>query len=201
MLLALALMLPLGITAFAAETYTITIENDKPGHTYEAYQIFTGDLSVKEGSSILSNISWGDGVTGEGQTALGNAAEKAAALKTEADAKAFAEEVAGYLDSAAAKTSEAQADGTYTISNLSPGYYLVKDKDNTLSDADDFYTAYIMQVVGNVTAEPKGEKPTLDKQIKHNDNGSWGVVGDNQIGDTVEFRTISTIPQNLSGPD
>ena len=200
MLLALALMLPLGITAFAAETYTITIENDKPGHTYEAYQIFTGDLSVKEGSSILSNISWGDGVTGEGQTALGNAAEKAAALKTEADAKAFAEEVAGYLDSAAAKTSEAQADGTYTISNLSPGYYLVKDKDNTLSDADDFYTAYIMQVVDNVTAEPKGEKPTLDKQIKHNDDGSWGVVGDNQIGDTVEFRTISTIP-DTSGYD
>lgn len=30
--------------------------------------------------------------------------------------------------------------------------------------------------------------------IKHNDNGEWGVVGDNQIGDTVEFRTLTTVP-------
>ena len=51
-----------------------------------------------------------------------------------------------------------------------------------------------MKVVGNVTAAPKGDKPTLNKQIKHNENGEWGVVGDNQIGDTVEFRTIRYAP-------
>ena len=51
----------------------------------------------------------------------------------------------------------------------------------------------MMKVVGNVTAEPKGGKPTLDKQIKNNNTGEWGVVGDHQIGDTVEFRTITTI--------
>ena len=55
-----------------------------------------------------------------------------------------------------------------------------------------------MKVVGNVTAAPKGDKPTLNKQIKHNENGEWGVVGDNQIGDTVEFRTITKVP-NTSG--
>lgn len=73
-------------------------------------------------------------------------------------------------------------------------YYLVKDQDNSLNHADDFYTAYIMEVVGDVNAKPKGKKPTLEKQIKDNDTGDWGVVGDNQIGDTVEFRTISTVP-------
>jgi fimbrial isopeptide formation D2 family protein/LPXTG-motif cell wall-anchored protein len=55
-----------------------------------------------------------------------------------------------------------------------------------------------MKVVGNMTAAPKGDKPSLDKQIKHNESGEWGVVGDNQIGDTVEFRTITKVP-NTAG--
>ena len=193
LLLALMMVFAMTATASAADTtYTITITNEKTGHTYEAYQVFAGDLTVKEnGDKILSNIVWGSGVTEAGKTALGDAAEKAASLKTETDAKAFAKEVAQYLQNPTVSTA---GTGSYSISGLSAGYYLVKDKDNTLSNQDDFYTAYIMEVVGNVNATPKGDKPTLDKQIKHNDDGSWGVVGDNQIGDTVEFRTISTVP-------
>mgnify|MGYP004689349115 CR=1 FL=1 len=192
LLLALVMVFALATTASAADAYTITITNEKTGHTYEAYQIFAGDLTVKEnGDKILSNIVWGSGVTEAGKTALGDAADKAASLKTEAEAKAFAKEVAPYLQN---PTESTAGTGSYSISGLSAGYYLVKDKDNTLSNQDDFYTAYIMQVVGNVNAMPKGDKPTLDKQIKHNDDGTWGVVGDNQIGDTVEFRTISTVP-------
>ena len=191
LLLALMMVFALTATASAADAYTITITNEKTGHTYEAYQVFAGDLAEKNGDKILSNIVWGSGVTEAGKTALGNAADKAASLKTEAEAKAFAKEVAPYLQTPTVST---EGTGNYTISGLSAGYYLVKDKDNTLSNQDDFYTAYIMQVVGNVNAAPKGDKPTLDKQIKHNDDGSWDVVGDNQIGDTVEFRTISTVP-------
>ena len=191
LLLALVMVFALAATASAADAYTITITNEKTGHTYEAYQVFAGDLAEKNGDKILSNIVWGSGVTEAGKTALGDAAEKAASLKTETDAKAFAKEVAPYLQTPTVST---EGTGSYSISGLSAGYYLVKDKDNTLSNQDDFYTAYIMEVVGNVNATPKGDKPTLDKQIKHNDDGSWGVVGDNQIGDTVEFRTISTVP-------
>ena len=191
LLLALVMVFALATTASAADAYTITITNEKTGHTYEAYQVFAGDLAEKDGVKILSNIVWGSGVTEAGKTALGDAADKAASLKTETDAKAFAKEVAPYLQTPTVST---EGTGSYTISGLSAGYYLVKDKDNTLSNQDDFYTAYIMEVVGNVNAAPKGDKPTLDKQIKHNDDGSWGVVGDNQIGDTVEFRTISTVP-------
>ena len=193
LLLALMLTLALGTTAFAAgETYTITINNEAAGHTYEAYQIFAGDLAEKDGSKVLSNITWGDGITETGKTALGDAAEKAKTITTSEQAAAFAKEVAPYLTNPT--TSGAQVDGKYTITGLSAGYYLVKDKDNTLSNADDFYTAYIMQVVGNVTAQPKGDKPELKKEIKHNEKGTWEVVGDNQIGDTVEFRTVTTIP-------
>ena len=206
LLLALMLTLALGTTAFAAgETYTITINNEAAGHTYEAYQIFAGDLSTNEdGKTVLSNIVWGSGITDAGKTALlsfgkaegedpfADAAELAKSLTTTAQAQAFAKEAAKYL--AAHTDSSTQSAGKYTISGLAAGYYLVKDKNNTLDTKDDFYTAYIMEVVGDVIAQPKGDKPELKKEIKHNEKGTWGVVGDNQIGDTVEFRTVTTIP-------
>lgn len=195
LMLALMMVLALSVTAFAAGPYTITINNSAAGHTYEAYQIFAGDLETANGKTVLTNITWGSGVTTQGQAALGDAAAKAESLTTEEDARAFAKAVVPYLTNPSVSTA---GDGTYTIANLDSGYYLVKDKDNTLTNADDFYTAYLMKVVGNVTAAPKGDKPTLNKQIKHNENGEWGVVGDNQIGDTVEFRTITKVP-NTSG--
>ena len=135
LLLALMMVFVMTATASAADAYTITIKNEKTGHTYEAYQVFAGDLAEKDGVKILSNIVWGSGVTEAGKTALGNAADKAASLKTETDAKAFAKEVAQYLQN---PTESTAGTGSYSISGLSAGYYLVKDKDNTLSDQDDF---------------------------------------------------------------
>lgn len=194
LLLSLVMVLAMSVVAFADEaTYTIAIDDSRSGHTYEAYQIFAGDLSTNgDGSKILSNIVWGNGVTGAAKTNLGEAATKTKDL-TASNVVEFTKSVAEYLDSA--NKTESTFNGTnYIISGLAAGYYLVKDKDNTLTNKDDYYTAYIMQVVGNVTAKPKGDKPTLDKQIKHNETSTWGVVGDNQIGDTVEFRTITTVP-------
>lgn len=195
LMLALMMVLALSVTAFAAGPYTITINNSAADHTYEAYQIFAGDLETANGKTVLTNITWGSGVTAQGQVALGDAAAKAESLTTEEDTRAFARAVAPYLTNPAESTA---GNGTYTIANLDSGYYLVKGKDNTLTNADDFYTAYLMKVVGNMTAAPKGDKPTLNKQIKHNESGEWGVVGDNQIGDTVEFRTITKVP-NTAG--
>ena len=178
----LTLALAMAVPAFAeaaTTTYTITIKNGTG--TYKAYQIFKGDLY----NDTLSNIEWGDNVTDEGRTKFGNAADKAKRITTEADAKAFAVEVAKYLTDPAAGT------GTDSITGLAAGYYLIK---NTSVGEGEVYTDYILQVVKNVEVNPKSGKPTLDKQIRHNDNGEWGVVGDNQIGDTVEFRTLTTVP-------
>lgn len=178
----LTLALAMAVPAFAeaaTTTYTITIKNGTG--TYEAYQIFKGDLHEK----TLSNIEWGDNVTDEGRTKFGNAADKAKTITTEADAKAFAVEVAKYLTDPAAGT------GTDSITGLAAGYYLIK---NATVGEGEVFTDYILQVVKDVEVNPKSGKPTLDKQIRHNDNGEWGVVGDNQIGDTVEFRTITTVP-------
>lgn len=180
LLAAFALVLAMAVPAFADEVkYTITIKNSVG--TYEAYQIFKGDLA----GNVLSNIEWGTGVTAEGKAAFGTmtAAEVAKTLGNETAAKAFATEISKYLGTAAGK-------GTDEITGLSAGYYLIKNESVNPNEA---YTDFILQVVNNVDITPKGQKPTLEKQIKHND-GEWGVVGDNQIGDTVEFRTITTVP-------
>ena len=156
LLATLTLALAMAVPAFAATptTYTITI-NHGTG-TYEAYQIFKGDLY----NDTLTNIEWGDNVTPE-------------ALTGETEAKAFAVEVAKYLTDTPAGT------GTDSIKVSSPGYYLIK---NATVGEGEVYTDYILQVVKDVEVNPKSGKPTLDKQIRHNDDGKWGVVGDNQIG-------------------
>lgn len=189
LLAAFALVLAMAVPALADEAkYTITIKNSVG--TYEAYQIFKGDLA----GNVLSNIEWGTGVKAEEvKAAFGGktAAEVARTLEddeTAAAAKAFATKISGYLGTAA-------GEGTDKITGLSAGYYLIKNKSVNPTEA---YTDFILEVVKDVEITPKGQKPTLDKQIKHNESGQWGVVGDNQIGDTVEFRTITTVP-NTTG--
>lgn len=199
LILALALALVLAVPAMAAETYSITINNSAEGHTYEAYQIFTGDLS----GTTLSNIVWGSGISEAGQTALGDAAAKAETLKTEADAKAFAKEVAPYLTTAAGSANTV-TDGKYVISGLAAGYYLVKDQDGSLTGDADSYTEYIVKVVSDTTANPKSSVPTVEKKVKDiNDSTDdamtgWQDSADHDIGDSVPFQLKATLADNVS---
>ena len=204
LLLALVMVFALATTAFADETttYSITINNSAEGHTYEAYQIFTGDLVEKDGTKILSNIVWGSGISEAGQTALGDAAAKAETLKTEADAKAFAKAVAPYLTTAAGSANTV-TDGKYVISGLAAGYYLVKDQDGSLTGDADAYTEYIIKVVSDTTATPKSSVPTVEKKVKDT-NDSTGVTSDWQdsadydIGDSIPFQLKATLANNVS---
>lgn len=186
LLAAFALVLAMAVPAFADEAkYKITIKNSVG--TYEAYQIFKGDLE----KNVLSNIEWGTGVTEAGKNAFEGktAAQVAKTLENnETAAKVFATEISKYLGTVA-------GEGTDEITGLSAGYYLIK---NESVNGNEAYTDFILEVVKDVEITPKGQKPTLDKQIKHNESGQWGDVGDNQIGDTVEFRTITTVP-NTTG--
>ena len=199
LLLVLVMVFALATTAFAEETaYSITINNSAKDHTYEAYQIFTGDLS----GTTLSNIVWGSGVSEAGQTALGDAAAKAETLKTEADAKAFAKAVAPYLTTAAGSANTV-TDGKYVISGLAAGYYLVKDQDGSLTGDADAYTEYIIRVVSDTTATPKSSVPTVEKKVKDT-NDSTGVTSDWQdsadydIGDSIPFQLKATLANNVS---
>lgn len=191
-LLSLVMLLVLAIPASAAGEYTITITNDQAGHTYEAYQIFAGDVSSdaqQEGivdGPILSNIIWGDNINIADTAGLiralinsgiadfagldadtSTAADVAKALEVAADAAAFANLVEPFLTGDPA-TSDAYNDEThtYTIDNLDAGYYLVKDQDESLEGDPATATDYIVQVLGNVNMEPKdSDIPTVEKKV------------------------------------
>ena len=211
LLLALVMVLSLATTAFAEGiTYSITINNSAEGHTYEAYQIFTGTLTettTGEGesattSTILSNIDWGSSISEAGKTALGDAAAKAETLKTEADAKAFAKEVAPYLTTAAGSANTV-TDGKYVISGLAAGYYLVKDQDGSLTGDNDSYTEYIVKVVAHVEAAPKSSVPQVEKKVKDandttGETTGWQDSADYDIGDSVPFQLKATLANNVS---
>lgn len=230
-LLSLVMLLALVVPASAAENYSITIHNDKTGHTYEAYQIFAGTVSSDEATAgnvkgpMLGGITWGSGVDGAALLAAlkaanagkygacTTAADVAKALGTEnataADAATFADIAAQHLTATVAGTATApNDDGNYVIEGLPAGYYLVKDKDDTLDGTADTATDYIVQVLGNVAMEPKSSDiPTLEKKVaeegkgnegKYNQDGGYGThyndVADWNIGDNVPFKLIASVP-------
>lgn len=202
LLLALMLAVALSCPAFAAGNYTITIENDADGHTYEAYQIFAGDLKVEGKIKTLSNIKWGNGVTAEAQTKFGDAATKAETLKNASDAVSFADAVASCINTANVKESSPVAGG-YKITGLDAGYYLVKDKDASQSGKDDSYTSYILQVVGDVQTKAKNEKPSMEKKVKDiNDTTGqttgWQDSADYDIGDEVPFQLKGIVAEDYA---
>ena len=233
-LLSLVMLLALVVPASAAENYSITIHNDKTGHTYEAYQIFAGTVSSDEetngetGGPMLGDITWGSGVDGaallaalkaadeEKYDACTTAADVAEALGAEgataADAAAFADIAAQHLTATVAGTATApNDDGNYIIEGLPAGYYLVKD---SLQEDDNqtgqVLSDYIVQVLGNVTMDPKdSDIPTLEKKVaersKYQKDEGYGMyyndVADWNIGDSVPFKLIASIPNNIESYD
>ena len=165
--------------ASAATTYTLSLTGTTTGHTYEAYQIFSGDLS----GDTLSNIQWGSGVDATAaKAALGEAATKAEALNGKsndaADAKAFAQAVSAYLKSTPTKTVQS-ASGTITFTGLEAGYYLIKDKTASLAGKEgESYTRFILQVVKDTTATVKASVPTFVKEVKDNATGNYTSATD-----------------------
>ena len=214
LIVVLMLSMSLAVPSFAADgtTYSLTI-NGTTGHTYEVYQIFTGDLATEGEDKILSNIKWGSGVTGEGQTALGNAAEKAESLTDTAAAAAFAdvlvagagegEEKVAYLANAA-NPVKADENGKFILDGLAPGYYLVKDKDGSLKDKDgDAYTKFILKVVGPVEVATKSSETTSEKKVKDTNDSvaesttEWQDSADYDIGDNVPFQLKAMLGANV----
>ena len=181
----------------AAGNGSITITGANAGHTFEAYQIFAGDVS----GSTLSNLKWGSGVNAEGQIALGDAKAKAKSLNDSSAAKTFAYEVSKYLATASG-TSVAEGKN-YKINNLTPGYYLVKDRDGSVSGQDS-YTKFILEVVGNdVSAKVKSSVPTSEKKVMDaNDTEGtkteWQDSADYDIGDAVPFQLTGTVAQDYN---
>lgn len=197
---ALALVLTMAIPAMAAEP-TYTISTNKAGHTYEVYQIFTGELS----GTILSNVKWGQNsnATKRGSAAIGDSVDSTIveglqALNT-ANEETIRNTVTQYVDFA---TTPVAVVTSTSSQNVSAGYYIIKDKDNSLNDTQEAYTNYIVKVVGDLVIQPKSDVPTVDKDVKDiNDStenalSEWKKTADHDVGDKVPFRLVGTLPNN-----
>lgn len=192
-----------------ASAYTITVDNVADNHTYEAYQVFSGTLASD--GKTLSNIQWSKtGVTPFTFEGKSEAAEIAEMLAYKEDApekdksdtekaKEFSKLAGANLKTPAA-TSELSANGTAVLTVSEPGYYLVKDKDGTQDGNDAAYTRFMMEVVGDVTAQVKNDKPTVQKKVKETNDSTgtttdWQDAADYDINDTVPFQLTAELPK------
>ena len=199
LLAALALVLAMAVPAWAEEagaTYTLTINN--ANGTYEAYQIFSGDLSEKEaGKKVLSNIQWGSGVDATKVVGV-NAATKAESLTTADIAESFAEDLVSNSKLSSVKATAPAKNGTAVFTGLSAGYYLVK---NSSIDSGKTYTDFILEVVGNTTANHKGDVPDVEKKVEEKNDSTgaattWGATADYDGDDEINFELTGTLPES-----
>lgn len=211
-----AMVMMLGVTAFAADPYDITITrsgDDKSEHTYTAYQVFSGKLQADKS---LAEIQWGTGVNGTNllaalktanSTAYGSctkASDVAAVLENDNSlvdqfAKiAFANKAtkAGDVVSAAGQTSA-------KISISGAGYYLITDEIDVAdpnSNVNSSVSRLMLKVDTTHTTTAFAAKavvPSISKEI--GDGTSAGVDANTaSIGDTVPFVLRTAVP-NMTG--
>lgn len=193
--LAFTMAFAMGLTASAAD-YTITINKptDDIDRTYEAYQIFRGNLD----GNTLSDIEWGTGIDG---AAFLTELQKNAAYTSCTDAKTVAEKLASFTDDSDEAVAFAKLAGkfltTATASSstgkitVPAGYYLLKDVTTATHDA---LSLNILKVVKDVTVNPKADHPTVDKKIG-TDISTGVAANEATIGDKVPFVIASKVPQ------
>ena len=209
LVLAMILALAMSVTVFAApnadqNTFSLTLNKAVEGHTYEAYQILSGDLSADK--TTLSNIKWGEGINEEGKKALGgDAAGYAKTLvnlgNNSKELKDQAQIIGANLKSASGSVTVTDSDAKNVISNLKPGYYLIKDKDDSLQGQES-YTEFILHVTDDVEANVKADVPSVEKKVKDTNDTTgettgWQDSADYDIGDDVPFQLTATLANNI----
>jgi len=192
-LLAVAMVCAMAIPAFAAVDIT--------SHTFEAYQIFAGDLN--EGT--LSNVKWGSNVTDPDFLNALKTANTAYSACTDAKGVAEALSSTPSLATDFAKfaaehvTGTAVATGTGSVNLSSAGYYLIVDTTD-VTDKHDAKNLSLLKVSGATTVTPqvKTDIPTLEKKVqdKNDSTGNttdWQDSADYDIGDIIPYKLTATL--------
>ncbi|GFI51371.1 trypsin-resistant surface T6 protein [Lachnospiraceae bacterium] len=187
LMMAAIMALAMSITAFAADEKPATVT-----HTYEIYQIFTGDYA----DGVLSNVKWGVNGTGKVDEKVDTTVlEELEAIK---DATSDTDKLKVITKYANLKSIPVET-GTKTIyEGLTSGYYLVKDKDGSLTNStDEAYTLYVVQVVDNkLEFTPKADVPSTDKKIVEGKDKV--TTNEASIGDEVNYEITGTMPSNIA---
>ena len=208
LLLALMMVLALGTTAFAAESYSITVKNPNnsismEGNTYSAYKLFNVTYSdvtetsgnyaytVTDAFAAFEYTVGDDTYNGESLIAyLATLSNNAEALDTFAEAALNYAMENGIL---AAGTVTAAAKDIATISVPTAGYYLVAG--SATADGNQEVVAACSLTTTDPTAEVtvKADVPSIEKKIVKED-GKTDSANTASIGDTVTFELSSRIP-------
>lgn len=203
-LLAVAMVCAMAIPAFAdgssststAAVIKYTIAAPANGHTYEIYQIFTGDYDALQ-PSMLANIKWGTNGKGgkAGEAVAQSVLNDLSNVSSSASDKAKLDVIEKYVT----LTNPVETITNGGTADVVGGYYLIKDRDGSLSGSEP-YTTYLVSVVGNVIINPKSSAvPEFKKKLKDTndttgDVSGWQDSADYDIGDYIPFRLQGTVP-------
>ena len=227
-LLAVAMVCAMAIPAFAYNTWE-TEEDLNQLHGYSAFQIFKGDV---EGNNIkdfkISNVDWGSNIITNSEDFLAQlkAAERIGGqfegattaqdvLKvisrwhdSDDDSIAFARFVCHYLYSNDANPTYVVRAGSnaLTIPEAKAGYYLFVDTtDFSKDDSYHSYNSFLLMVTKgnwNVPITPKAEKPTVEKKVYDNPDGTstggFGSSADHAINEKFQFQLTATLPDSTN---
>ena len=224
-LLAVAMVCAMAIPAFAENS-----EGDVDSHhTYSAFQIFKGDV---EGNNIkdfkISNVDWGSNIINNSDDFLNklreadhigplftnakSAQEVLAVISQWHDSDdysiAFARFVCHYLYSNDANPTYVVRAGSnaLTIPEAKAGYYLFVDTtDFSKDDSYHSYNSFLLMVTKgnwNVPITPKAEKPTVEKKVYDNPDGTstggFGSSADHAINEKFQFQLTATLPDSTN---
>ena len=191
LLLALALMMALSVTAFAeGETGSITINDAVVGQTYTIYQIL--DLESYNASAkayaYKATTAWNTFINSDAikGTYVEVDDQGYVTWKDGADAAAFAKAAQKYAkdNSIANQGTVTATTTTVSFTGLDLGYYLVDSTLGTLCSLDTTNPDVVM--------EEKNEVPTNVKTVEEDSTGNYGEKNDADIGQTVNFKSTIT---------
>lgn len=203
-------------TANAADNATLTVSTTDAkfaGKTVNAYKMFSATVSGDGGSKAVSYTltdewkpffenSTASGLTGATDENVNDKANDYVSKLTGNDLVAFATKASNWAQTktngitagATAMVSAYATDGSYTatFTDLDYGYYVVAVPGATLANASGQYATLVSVDSTNVTANIKGDLPTVDKKVQVGGTGKDAT--DAKIGDTLTFTLTSTIP-------
>ena len=205
-LLALVMIFAMSANAFAAEpaSYELTISGIQ-GHTYNVYQIYTGDISKEGTTLVLSNIKYGvnnvpiDKNVGDlvPDTALKD-------FLNSADQSSYFLRQITNPDDPYAVVNENGTNAFETIT-VAAGYYLILDvtDDSSLPEGQT-KSPVLLKVAENITIQSKhatisSEKKVDDKNDSTTDEDgiNWQDAADYDIGDEVPFKLSVDLPSTF----
>ena len=221
LMIAVVMCMAMSVTAFADDpvpgTYdsqtaaptpkTISVKSTD-NHTYDLYQLFTGDVSgttltgLKYGASFGADA--GKAVTATDMALLEKITEHGTSV---AQDQADIEDLKALVARATTKVATISKDAPYE--SAVPGFYMLLDKGTTVADVtqdpDNGISLNLFKVISaNLEVAPKRDVPEVEKKVddKNDSNTTedtvdWHDTADYDVNDMVPFKITAKTADNV----